>query len=284
MMKGKVAQAIFRGGFMRVFLSFAGFVLCLAVVGSSRAMASDISVWPKVPNAPLHWQLQGDIDVGAKIRVVDSDLFETPARQVREWRDAGIFPICYINVGAVEDWREDYAQFPSEVIGNPYWGWDGENWLDIGRFERFSDVILARFDLCRDKGFLGIEPDNIDAYEADYSNKETGFNLTREDQIRYVSWLIDQAHARGLAIGQKNASELVPELVGRMDFALLESAYRLGFMDEFSAYRDVKKPVFAVEYIEEGADPKQFCPKAGEYGFQGIVAGMKLDGKPENCP
>ncbi len=277
---GKVARLIFRGLLMRVLFAVAGFVLQFGV-GVGIAAADD---WPTVPNGPLHWQLQGDIDIGSNIRVTDSDLFETAAEQVREWREAGIFPICYINVGAVEEWNEDYAQFPKDVIGNPYWGWEGENWLDISRFEQFAHIMEARFDLCREKGFLGIEPDNIDAYETDGSNKKTGFDLTRSDQLRYIGWLIEQAHARGLAIGQKNAAELVPELVNRMDFALLESSFRFGFMDAFLPYAKMKKPVFAVEYIEEGADPDRFCPDARKYGFQGVVAHLELDQKPENCP
>ncbi|SOC29572.1 endo alpha-1,4 polygalactosaminidase [Thalassospira xiamenensis] len=265
---------------MRAFFAVAGLVLQFGA-GVGIAAADD---WPTVPNEPLHWQLQGDIDIGGNIRVTDSDLFETTTNQVQEWREAGIFPICYINVGAIEEWNDDYAQFPKDVIGNPYWGWAGENWLDISRFEQFAHIMEARFDLCREKGFLGVEPDNIDAYEADGSNKKTGFDLTRSDQLRYVGWLIEQAHARGLAIGQKNAGELVPELVGRMDFALLESSFRFGFMDAFLPYAKMKKPVFAVEYIEEGTDPDRFCPEARKYGFQGVVAHLELDQKPENCP
>ncbi|RCK40708.1 hypothetical protein TH24_08310 [Thalassospira xiamenensis] len=277
---GQTHKIDFPGVWMRAFVAVAGFVLQFSA-GVGIAAADD---WPTVPDGPLHWQLQGDIDVSGNIRVIDSDLFETTAEQVWEWRAAGIFPICYINVGAVEEWNEDYAQFPKDVIGNPYWGWEGENWLDISRFEQFAHIMEARFDLCRGKGFLAIEPDNIDAYEADTTNKKTGFNLTRSDQVRYIGWLIEQAHARGLAIGQKNAAELVPDLIDRMDFALLESSYRFGFMDAFLSYVQMNKPVFAIEYIEEGVNPDRFCPEARKYGFQGVIAHVELDRKPENCP
>ena len=266
-------------------------VVCALPMGSVTAQTSSQTSsshdWPNVPTGPFHWQLQGDIKLGSDIKIVGSDAFDTTADQVRAWRDAGIFPICYVNVGAVEDWRSDRNQFPPDSIGNAYWGWPGEYWLNIRRFERFSDVILARFDLCRDKGFLAIEPDNIDAYEADETNKETGFDLSRKDQLLYVNWLIEQAHARGLAIGQKNAPDLVPELVDKMDFALLESAYRLGFMEDFEPYAEMNKPVFAVEYLDEmevGNDPQSLCPAAKELGFQGVIAHLDLDRAPQNCP
>ena len=41
----------------------------------------------------------------------------------------------------------------------------------------------ARMDSCRDKGFDGIEPDNIDGFRND-----AGFDLTCEDQLAYI-WL-----------------------------------------------------------------------------------------------
>lgn len=265
------------------FCLWAGILLGLISHGQT-AQADTRKEWTPVPNGPFHWQLQGRLDVDDTIRVVGADLFDVSADQVAAWRAAGQYPICYVNVGAVEDWRDDASEFPDDVIGAPYWGWEGENWLDIRRFERFADVITARLDLCRDKGFLAVEPDNIDAFEADQSSKPTGFDITRADQLRYVNWLIKQAHGRGLAIGQKNATELVPDLVDQMDFALLESAHRLGFMDEFDPYVAQGKPVFAVEYVDEGADAAAFCPAADRQGFQGVIARTELDHAPQNCP
>lgn len=270
------------------------FFLCSFVLPVGQgAHAAGQQHWTAVPDGPFHWQLQGELTVNvADIVVVGADLDETSAVQVAAWRKAGLYPVCYINVGAVEVWRDDHAEFPKDVIGNSYWGWDGEFWLDISRFERFAPIIKARFDLCRDKGFLAVEPDNIDAYEADVSNKTTGFDLSRDYQLRYVRWLIDLAHQRGLAIGQKNASELVADLVEQMDFALLESAFRLGFMDDFDPYIAQGKPVFAVEYVEEGdveygsasAIFDVFCPNAKSHGFQGVIAQIELDQTPQNCP
>ena len=41
----------------------------------------------------------------------------------------------------------------------------------------------ARMDSCRDKGFDGLEPDNIDGFMND-----TGYDLTYKDQLAYI-WL-----------------------------------------------------------------------------------------------
>ena len=72
--------------------------------------------------------------------------------------------VCYVSVGSWEDWRPDADRFPTSVIGEDYEGWPGENWLDIRQIELLAPVMRARLDLCRVKGFDGIEPDNIDGY------------------------------------------------------------------------------------------------------------------------
>ena len=69
--------------------------------------------------------------------------------------------------------------------------------------------MRARFDLCKAKGFDGIEPDNIDGY-----TNNTGFPLTYQDQLNYNTWLANEAHARGLSIGLKNDDGQVDDLVG----------------------------------------------------------------------
>ena len=246
---------------------------------ASAAPQKAAATWLPVPNGALHWQLQGDVVPAPGTKVIDSDLFDTPAKQVKKWRDQGLYPVCYVNVGAFEDWRDDASDFPDDVIGAVYDGWQGERWLDVHHFTKFASIIEARLDLCARKGFLAVEPDNIDGYD-----NETGFDITRDDQVTYLHWLIDQAHKRQLAIGQKNAPDLIDELVGDMDFALLESAWRDDFLSDYIPYRRQNKPVFAVEYREDGASLAAICPDIKQYGFVGMVVNYDLAGQVETCP
>jgi hypothetical protein len=246
----------------------------IATAANQKAAAT----WTPVPNGALHWQLQGDVVPAPGTKVIDSDVFDTPATQVKKWRDQGLYPVCYVNVGAFEDWRDDAIDFPDDVIGADYDGWQGERWLDISHFKALAPVMEARLDLCADKGFLAVEPDNIDGYD-----NETGFDITRDDQVAYLHWLIGQAHKRGLAIGQKNAPDLISDLVNEMDFALLESAWRDNFLADFTPYHQQNKPVFAVEYREDGADLAAVCADIKQYGFIGMVANYDLAGQVENC-
>ncbi len=60
--------------------------------------------------------------------------------------------------------------------------------------------MRARLDLCKAKGFDAVEPDNIEIHDND-----TGFPPLRSGSINLCTLVADEAHARGLAIGIKNA-------------------------------------------------------------------------------
>ena len=167
------------------------------------------------PSVALRWQWQLSglpLDLSIDVDMYDIDLFENDASVIEALHAQGRKAVCYVSVGSWEDWRPDADQFPTSVIGEDYEGWPGENWLDIRQIELLAPVMRARLDLCRDKGFDGIEPDNIDGYTND-----TGFPLTYEDQIRYNLWLADEAHARGLSIGLKNDPDQVSDLLPYFD-------------------------------------------------------------------
>ena len=59
--------------------------------------------------------------------------------------------ICYIDVGTAENWRPDYASFPSSVLGGSN-GWPGERWLDIRQLSVLEPIMTARFQMCKRKG------------------------------------------------------------------------------------------------------------------------------------
>ena len=40
-----------------------------------------------------------------------------------------------------------------------------ERWLDVRQIERLAPILTDRLELCRDKGFDAVEPDNLDGYD-----------------------------------------------------------------------------------------------------------------------
>lgn len=223
-------------------------VLLFATMGYGVAQA-DPSHWQ--PEVGLTWQIQlSEPLAGAvlPVQVYDLDGFETDAATVAMLKAQGIRTVCYMNVGTWEEWRPDAGAYPPSVIGNAWDEWPGERFVDIRQMDVLAPILIARLDLCAAKGFDAVDPDNIDTYG---NTAETlGFPLTEADQLRFNRWIGEQAHARGLAVGQKNVPELTPKLAETFDFAVTEDCIADGWCDAMTPYTDANKPVFAIEYTD----------------------------------
>ena len=114
--------------------------------------------------------------------------------------------------------------------------------------------MRLRLDLCKAKGFDAVEPDNIQIYDND-----TGFPSTYADQLAYAHWFADEAHARGLAIGLKNAADMVADSLPFFDFAITEDCFVQGWYSLVLPFIAAGKPVFAAEYTDTGVDFQAAC-------------------------
>ncbi|MFD9354243.1 endo alpha-1,4 polygalactosaminidase [Streptomyces sp. NPDC060031] len=198
--------------------------------------------WQPRPGVTWQWQLTGKLDTSVKAAVYDVDGFNTAKEQVATLKRADRRTICYLSTGAWEDFRPDAADFPTSLLGEGN-GWEGERWLDIRRLAELEPLMAKRIDMCRDKGFDAVEPDNMDGY----ANK-SGFPLTAGDQLRYNRLIAKLAHDRGLSVGLKNDLDQIPQLVGDFDFAVNEECMdhdECGLLDPFVK---AGKAVFHVEY------------------------------------
>ncbi len=213
------------------------------------------------------------------VGVYEIDLFDTEPATIDALHAAGGYVICYFSAGSLEDWRPDVAQFPPAVIGRDYAGWPGERWLDVRRRDVLAPILEARLDLAVAKSCDAVDPDNVDGFA-----NPTGFDISRDDQRDFNLWLAEAAHARGVAIGLKNAAELVAELVGRFDFAVIENCAAERGCDAYNAFADLKKAVFQIEYRDETRDWDAVCREAARRGFTAILAGLSLDGTAQACP
>ncbi len=230
-------------------------------------------------HTPWQWQLDGAIDLSIPAAMYDLDLFDTAPQTVQAIRARGAQAICYISMGSWENWRPDANQYPAQVIGKAYDGWPGERWLDIRRIDLLAPILRARLDLCRAKGFQGVEPDNIDAYSND-----TGFPLTARDQLEFNIWLADEAHARGLSIGLKNDPEQALDLLPWYDWAMTEDCFDQGWCADMRGFIASGKPVFAAEYTDTGITLDDFCPQARALNFQAVLKNRELDAWRGSCP
>lgn len=264
--------------------------------GSSTTATHDIFI-PK-PHSTFDWNL-GNVDENTPfaddIQIVDIDAFTTSKETVEALHRRGKKVIAYLSVGSWEKYRPDEESFPKEILGKKYPGWEDERLLNIKRIDLLAPIMIARLNMIKEKGFDGIEPDNIDVYSWDSETNYTGFALREEDGKKYVDWLINEAHKRGLSIGQKNAGELSEAYATKFDWALSENAFILGIEDDMKAYTKAGKAVFAVEYIDNSEDThktpytledftSKVCPKADLLNYTAILKKRNLDSFIVPCP
>ena len=246
-------------------------VLAASCGGGEQAVTTD----RPEPGASFQWQLADlPVDTSVDADVYDVDLFETPAGTVDELHDDLRFVICYFSAGSFEPFRPDSDRFPDEVVGDPLESFPDERWLDVREIDALAPIIEARLDLCADKGFDGVELDNVNGFA-----NQTGFDLAAEDQLEFNRWLASEARERGLSPGLKNALDLAPDLVDDFDWALVEECVQFDECDLVAPFVDAGKAVFVVEY--EGSID-EICPAVPD-GVTAVLKNIELTVELETC-
>jgi hypothetical protein len=246
----------------------------LTPVATAPSANAAVSHTRWMPSAGESYQIQysGKLDLKVPAKIYDLDMFGTPASVVAKLHGMGRRVLCYVDVGTWENWRPDAKKFPSSVLGEKDGNWKGERWLDVRQASILEPIMAHRLDLCKQKGFDGVDPDNLDGYQND-----TGFPLTYKEQLAYDSWVAKAAHTRGLIADQKGDSGQVKDLVKVFDFAVVEQCYMQGWCKQFDVYTNANRLVVDVEYY---ADQQRFlngnCPEAKENHDTAILKKLQL--------
>ena len=123
--------------------------------------------------------------------------------------------------------------------------WSGEWWINTNS-QGIRDIMQKRITLAQQKGCDAIDPDNVDAYNN--AEEQLPLKLTENDAVNYTSWLADTAHGMGLAMGLKNALEIVSQVLPKMEFQVNEQCVINNECDTLTQFTDNGKPVFHIEY------------------------------------
>jgi hypothetical protein len=270
----------------------AALALCLAACGGSSSAldastlpgddagptpdaATPGEVWHPATGTSWAWQLSGRLDSSIDVAMYDVDLFVTTAQEIQALHDAGRVVICYFSAGTFENGRPDADSFAEADIGKVLPDWPDERWLDT-RATGVRAIMKTRLELAVAKKCDGVEPDNVDAYAND-----SGFTLSKQDQLDYNTFLATEAHARRLSVGLKNALGIVAELQPAFDWALNEECLSFEECSELKPFVDAGKAVFHVEYVDKQADgPARrdaVCGDSTITGFSTLIKTWDLD-------
>ncbi|MET1072880.1 MAG: endo alpha-1,4 polygalactosaminidase [Umezawaea sp.] len=232
-----------------------GLVVALCTTGAQAQAApqpliSDPGVaalqLPPLPGV-LDYQLGAAYTPPAGVTIVTRDSTATPA--------PNIYNICYVNGFQTQPEEHDlWLNSRKDLLvtgsnGKPIVDpeWPDEFILDTStaakrtRLAAIADEAITR---CSQRGFKGLEIDNLDSY-----GRSKG-KLTVDHNLAYAKLLQQRAHALGLAIGQKNSAEVsarAHDEVG-FDFAFAEECFAY---EECADYSDeYGSLVMDVEYTD----------------------------------
>ena len=113
--------------------------------------------------------------------------------------------ICNLDL-AWEDYRPDGSPgggyFPAATLGNVYFGFPQERWVDFRQLGALKPMLDERIRMCAAKGFDAVELDDIDSFDPPYT---TGFHLTPGDAQNYLAYAFNEIHRYGMTGLWKNS-------------------------------------------------------------------------------
>jgi hypothetical protein len=133
-------------------------------------MSADKQIWR--PAVRSTWQIvlsdpiklgESSESISPDVEVFDIDLFENPKSTIDTLHRLGKKAIAYFSAGSYEPGRPDSKEFAPNDLGKKMDGWPKEKWVDI-RSENVRSIMSRRIELAAQKGFDGVDPDNIDGY------------------------------------------------------------------------------------------------------------------------
>jgi hypothetical protein len=209
--------------------------------GGDAGPAPELALPPA--NAGFDYQLGGAYAPPAGVAIVSRDRLESPA--------SGLYNLCYVNGFQVQPDDESFwlSEHPELVLrdasGDPVIDpdWD-EMLLDPStpaKREAIATIVGGWIARCAADGFDAVEIDNLDSYS------RSGGRLTEDHAVALMRLFADAAHAGGMAIAQKNSTELLGRRAEMAtDFAVAEECNRYDeCADYVSAYGDA---VLVIEY------------------------------------
>ena len=219
-----------------------------------------------------------DIDEGNMNGVSASEV----GASVASIHSRGAKAICYVDTGGWENYRSDASEYSSAVLGRPVPGYSDERYVDIRQWSddpgptglTLGQVLTARFQLCKDEGFDGVETDLDDTY-----TDSTGFPLTMADEVTFMTEVADVIHGLGMAWFLKNGingDSFISDMEPLADGTVNEQCWQYDECSALAPFVRAGKPVLNVEYADEAE--ATICPQALAFPMATMRTDADLDG------
>jgi hypothetical protein len=228
------------------------------------------SAAPPPTGVKWDYQIGGAYAPPAGVRIVSRDSSASPA--------PGLYNICYINAFQAQPdatgwWQSNHPDLLLKTAsGAPV---IDQNWneqlLDVSTDAKRAELAQVEGGWiagCAAKGFQAVEADNLDSYSRSQGT------LTADEDVAMATQLARLAHAKGLAIAQKNTAEFLPRAhqIG-FDFAVSEQCGKYGECGGYaSTYAD---HVVDVEYDNAG-----FAAACRDFGGKIAIVQRDMDVSP----
>ena len=200
---------------------------------------------PTLPplNGKLDYQLGGAYTPPAGVQIISRDR-NAPAA-------AGLYNICYVNGFQIQPdeaamWMAQHSDLilrdgQGAPVIDTVWN---EMLIDTSTSTKRAAVLAVEAPWltgCKQAGFDAVEIDNLDSYARSQNL------LTQDDNVAMLGAIASFVHGEGLALAQKNATELVPRKAELgADFVVSEECDRYAECDLYrNGYGD---HVLVIEY------------------------------------
>jgi endo-alpha-1,4-polygalactosaminidase (GH114 family) len=219
-----------------------------------------------------------DIDEGNQSGVSAGEV----AASVAAMHARGARAICYVDSGGWENYRSDASEYSAAILGGDVSGYPDERYVDIRQWSddpgptglTLGQILTARFQLCKDEGFDGVETDLDDTY-AD----STGLPLTMADEVAFMTEMADVIHGLGMAWFLKNGingDSLISDMAALADGTVNEQCWQYDECSALEPFAQAGKPVLDVEYADEAEATT--CPAALAFPMATMHTDVDLDG------
>ena len=133
-----------------------------------------------------------------------------------------------------ERWRPDASEFKKSWLCGELDDWPGEEVICDKNIDDVLPIMYRRIDLAKEKGYIGIDGDNIDQ------------GSSTSKAVYYWTKLAEYAKSKGLLFGLKNAAKIADKVDA--SFHMVEQCVQY---NECNRYTGRGKAVFDIEYQDK---------------------------------